>query len=103
VDSDDWALLRMVELRQAGEAARFRVCWMQRGHRRYYWLEIRRENGAIERCPDPEGAVTLPPRALEGVVEEAESRRAEPEPVLNRECNLCMRFGVPCGRGDCPV
>jgi hypothetical protein len=85
MDTDDWALVRMVELRRAGEAARFRVCWMQRGNGRYYWLEIRRADGTIERCPprrEPPtlGAVArstegLPP---EGSVEETSSDSNEP-------------------------
>lgn len=85
MDSHVWALARMVELRQAGEPARFRVCWMLRGNVRHYWLEIRRADGTIERCPEsPEHPAflavarfaRLPPR--EGMVEEAPSDPLEP-------------------------
>lgn len=44
-----WALGRMIELRKAGEKARFRITWRVRGGTRTYRLEIRRESGVIER------------------------------------------------------
>lgn len=44
-----WALGRMVELRKAGAAARFRVTWRDYAGRREYRLEIRRGDGVIER------------------------------------------------------
>lgn len=44
-----WALDRMVELRKQGEKARFRITWVNRDRRRVYRLEIRREDGKIER------------------------------------------------------
>jgi len=49
-DSDEWALVRMAELlRQGVTGARFRVCWIDRGGKRLYRVEIRREDGTIER------------------------------------------------------
>lgn len=48
-----WALGRMVELRQAGEQARFRVVWQDYFEGREYRLEIRRADGVIERPPWP--------------------------------------------------
>lgn len=49
VASVRWALDRMIELRQKGEAARFRCSWVERKGQREYRLEIRRSSGAIER------------------------------------------------------
>lgn len=49
-ESVRWALRRMVELRQKGHGARFRVTWLDRVEGREYRLEIRREDGSIERA-----------------------------------------------------
>lgn len=48
---DEWAIWRLVEIRQAGEDARLSIVLYgeRSGHRRYR-LEIRRANGSIERA-----------------------------------------------------
>jgi len=48
-----WALNRMVEIRKAGQKARFRITWIERDGRREYRLEVRRDDGRIERPPWP--------------------------------------------------
>lgn len=50
-DSDDWAIGRLVELRQQGEQARVRICWRDRGRHRFYWMQIRRADGTLESPP----------------------------------------------------
>lgn len=45
-----WTLERMIELRKAGENARFRVVWLKRPNGvREYRLEIQHGDGRIER------------------------------------------------------
>jgi hypothetical protein len=53
MQSVKWAIERMIALRKAGEAARFRVSWADRDGVRHYRLEIRRESGVIERPISP--------------------------------------------------
>jgi hypothetical protein len=71
MDSDDWALVRMVELRQAGEAARFRIEWVVRGGRRYYGVSIRRADGSIERMPEAPHPLETVALGLPSAVEES--------------------------------
>lgn len=54
---DDWALLRMAELRQQGEKARFRVNWATVRGNRFLWLSIRRADGSLESRPRPDDYV----------------------------------------------
>lgn len=51
-DADDWAVTRMVELRQAGEQATFRIEWTVVRGTRIYTIAIRRQDGRIERAAD---------------------------------------------------
>lgn len=48
---EDWAIDRMLELRQAGEKATFRVEWQSVGGRRVVRLGIRRQDGSFEMSP----------------------------------------------------
>ena len=52
INSDDWAVARVAELRAAGEKARFRIEWTTVEGRRKYGVTIRREDGTIERSAD---------------------------------------------------
>lgn len=54
---DDWALLRMAELRKSGEKARFRVNWATVRGNRFLWLSIRRADGSLESRPRPDDYV----------------------------------------------
>jgi len=56
VDSDDWAILRLAELRQAGERACFRLAWQEKEGRRYYRVQIRRQDGSLKSAPSGEPA-----------------------------------------------
>ena len=51
VNSDDWAIVRVAELRAAGEKATFRIEWKEVAGRRHYAVTIRRADGSIERPP----------------------------------------------------
>jgi hypothetical protein len=57
--SDDWALLRMMELRKKGEHAIFRINWATRNGNRFLWLSIRRADGTLESRPAPDDYIDV--------------------------------------------
>lgn len=79
MDSDDWAVSRMVELRQAGEPARFRIQWVDRGGKRLYRVEIQRVDGVIERplYPLPLGTKSAVMESTKAEMEQALADGAE--------------------------
>lgn len=54
INSDDWALSRVAELRAQGERATFRIDWRKRvDGPKVYSVTVRRADGTIERQPRP--------------------------------------------------
>lgn len=70
-DEDDWALVRVAELRARGESAGFRLVWRRDDKgRRLYSVQVRREGGRVESRQDVLGPLREASPDGEGLREE---------------------------------